>query len=140
MDKYLIAVGIGILIGVASAGIPAIIFSRTRERAFQKVSNAYERIIAKCDDRVEQAEQRLADYMDRWYGEKNLPPGRVDMAQLHDERRQEEKEKRIERRNGGPLAVPPRIGKIDDLQARMEEGIRSGKYARPAVAQSSQGN
>lgn len=129
MQNVFIAAGIGVVTGLVTAGVPAILSSRMRERAFQKVTEAYERIITTQDVHLETAYKQVAEVLDRFYGAKNLAPGNVDMAEVYKEHRQEEKQKQIERRNGG--ALPARIGKIDDLQRQMEKGVRDGTYARP---------
>lgn len=129
MQQILIAAGIGVLIGMVGVGVPAILSSRARERAFQKVTEAYERIIHRQDANIETAYKQVGEVLDRFYGAKNLAPGNVDMAEVYKERREEEKQKQVDRRNGG--ALPPRIGKIDDIQARMEKGVKDGTYARP---------
>lgn len=127
MQPILIAAGIGVLIGMAAVGVPTILCARMRERAFQKVAEAYERIITKQDAHLGVAFKQVAEVLDRFYGAKNLAPGNVDLADAYKERREEEKQRLVERRNGG--AIPPRIGKVDDIQARMEAGLKNGTYA-----------
>ena len=86
-QQLVIATAIGILVGMISIGVPTFLFTRLRDRLFQKLTDAYERIIAKCDARVNTAENRLSDYMDRYYASQNLPVGGVDMLEEHKERK-----------------------------------------------------
>lgn len=123
MEPYLLSTAVGALIGMVSVGVPGFLFFRLREKGFQKVNEAYERIVEKSD-------ARLASVMDRLHATKNLPPEKVDMAELHQERREEEKERQIERRNGGPIPIPSRIGLVDRVQAQMEAGVKTGRYSR----------
>lgn len=125
IQNYLIAAGLGFLVGVIIVGLPAIILAKAKTGAFEKVSAAYERIINMADARVATSDKRLSDFMDRRYVEKNLPPGGIDLAAEHQERRKAEKEKVIERRNGRALAPSvPRIGAVDEAQSAMEEKVR----------------
>jgi hypothetical protein len=128
MQPHIISAIAGFIAGVIAAAVPVLLSVRLRNQAFDRASSAYERIIVKADARADAAYEQLGSYMDRWYGAKNLPPSNVDMAYLHEERRQKEEVKREQRRNGG--ALPARIGAVDHVQNQMEAGVRSGKYAR----------
>ena len=127
MQQLAIAAIVGLVVGMIVVGVPAVMHATLRNRAFQKVCDAYERIIDKSDQRVADAEERLASYMDRWYSAKNLPPSEVDMMAMHNERRQREEERRAGQ-NG--RTIPPRIGEVDRRQLEMEEGVKNGRFQR----------
>lgn len=122
MSEQLILIAAGVVIGMIGAGVPAIIFARQRNQAFQKVVDAYAKMVEKGDE-------RFVSVMDRLHATKNLPPSDINMAALYQERHQEDRERRIERRNGGPLSAPSKIGLVDQALDQMARGIADGKYS-----------
>lgn len=121
MQQLIIAFAVGALVGILSIGVPFFICWRLRERTFRSLSEAYERIIAKGDERLRSADQAFIDYRNREYAEHNLPPEGTDMLQEHKDRR-EEIARRAEERRINPRP-PSKIGVVDQGQHAMDLAV-----------------
>lgn len=122
MTQQLIFFTIGLVVGMAIIAVPAALSARSKTKTFQRVFDSQDRMLARADARVVASDSRLSENLDRFYGRHNLAPGGVDMKELYDERRAQEKEQDVSRRNGGPVRAP-RIGLVDQAQDEMERRV-----------------
>ena len=81
---------------------------------------AYERILDRRDREYE-------SLLDRWYARQNLPPNKVELKDEYTEHKEQAKQARVERKNGGPIGA---IGPADSVILEMEMEARRAKSPR----------
>lgn len=118
MQQIVIAATVGVIIGMLSIGIPFLICWRLRERSFRSLTDAFQRIVDKGDERLAAADQAFLDYRNRGYAKENLPPEGTDMLQEHKDRRENEARRAQERRDNP--RPPSKIGIVDQGQRAMD--------------------
>lgn len=82
------------------------------KQAFQSTIDAYNRLLERRDEEY----KVLAD---RSFALKNLAPSDVNLAAVYQERREDQRQREIERVNGGALRNPHRHGPVDKAQEEM---------------------
>lgn len=93
----------------------------SQRRDFKSTIAAYSRLLDKRDKEYEALS-------DRWYARQNLPPNQVNLKDEYNEHREEAKQARVERKNGGPINA---VGPVDSVVLQMELDERKARGSSP---------
>lgn len=97
--------------------IVASLYIWQQRRDFKSTIAAYSRLL----DRRDHEYEALSD---RWYARQNLPPNKVELKDEYDEHREQAKQARVERKNGGPISA---VGPVDSVVLQMEMDARRAR-------------
>lgn len=93
----------------------------SQRRDFKSTVDAYSRLLERRD-------HEYVTLLDRWYARQNLPPTKVELKDEYNEHREEAKQARVERKNGGPVNA---VGPVDSVVLQMEMDERRARAGSP---------